>query len=158
MVRSIRKYKSLFLRTRETRIKYLALCVIALHFLSFQAIGYGYTLCLCEEGHVEVVSSLNDLCCKSSENDILTVKAENFFISGAPLCDNCIGLSISDLYHNNNLLRKINQHISHPLPSLPAPYNHVSPSADVLPQNAYYNSVPHLNISLLSFSTVSLLI
>jgi hypothetical protein len=113
---------------------------------------------LCEDGHVEIVSPLNDLCCKSPENDILTVKAENFFIAEAPFCDNCIDLPISDIYHNNNLLRKANHHISHPLPSLPAAYNHVSPSADVLPQNAYYKSVPHLNMSLLSFSTVSLLI
>ncbi len=143
---------------RETRIKYLVLGLIALHFLSFQAIGYGYSLCLCEIGHVEIVPSLNDQCCKCPENDILTVKSENFFISGAPFCDKCIDLSISDIYHNNNLLRKINQHISHPLPSLPAAYNHVPPSANVLPQNAYYDPVPHLNISLISFSTVSLLI
>jgi len=157
MAPSIRKYKSLFLRIRETRIKYLVLCLFFLHIFSIHSIGHGYILCFGNDGHVEIVTSGSDLCGRSSAVDIFTVKAESIFISGASLSDNCIDIPIADACNDARLLVKKSLGVAHPLLSYPA-YNSASQSADVLPQNTIFNSAPHLNIPLLSFSTVSLLI
>ena len=158
MATSIRKYKSFFLTIRATRIKYLVLCLFLLHLFSIHSIGHGSILCFGDDGHVGIVTSGSDLCCKSSAVDILTVKAEGIFISGAPLSDNCIDISIADICNDDGLLTKRSPSVTHQLPSLQVALNPVTPSADILPQNTIFNSAPHLNIPLLSFSTVSLLI
>ena len=157
MATSIRKYKSLFLRIRETRIKYLVLCLFFLHLFSIHSIGHGSILCFGDDGHVGIVTSGSDICCRSSAVDILTVKAEGIFISGALLSDNCTDIPIADICNDDGLLKK-SPSVAHPLPSLQTALNPVTPSSDILPQNTFFNSAPHLNIPLLSFNTVSLLI
>ena len=155
MAASIGKYKSLFLRIRDIRIKYLVMCLFFLHLFSIHSIGHGSILCLGNDGHVEIVTFGSDLCCRSSADNIFTVKAENTHIFGDSLSDNCIDISICN---DDILLVKNNPGTSHPHPSLPSAYNPAPPSADVLPQNTFFNSVPHLRIPLLSFNTICLLI
>jgi hypothetical protein len=133
------------------------LCLFFIHLFSIHSIAHGSILCFGDDGHVGIVTSGSDLCCGSSAVDILIVKAESGFISGAPLSDNCIDIPISDICNDNGLLKR-SFSVAHPLQSLQAARNSVTLTADILPQNTFFNSVPHLSIPLLSFSTVSLLI
>ena len=155
---TVGKHKSIFLRIQEICVTYLLLCLFFLYSSITHLTGLGYSLCFGNDGHVGLEASGAGLCCESSVLDIPTIKAQCILSSEKPPFDCCIDIPIDSICNDDELLAKKAPRISH-LKSFP-PEAHITatPSPDVLLKNAYFESNPHLNIPLLSFSKVSLLI
>ena len=157
-MKTVRTHKSLFLRIQEICITYLVVCLFFLYSFLFHFSGLGYTLCIGNDGHVGLETSGVKLCCESSAHDISTIKVQNLLASGKPSFNCCIDIPIANICNDDELLAKKSPRISHPMSFTPETHVTAALSPDVLHQNANFDSAPHLNIPLLSFSTVSLLI
>jgi hypothetical protein len=155
---TVPKHKSIFLRIQEICVTYLVLCLFFLYSFLTHLTGLGYSLCFGNDGHVGLEASGGSLCCEPSELDISTIEARRFLSSEKPPFDCCIDIPIDSICNDDELLAKKTPRIPH-LMSFP-PEAHITGtlSPDILLKNAYFESNPHLNIPLLSFSTVSLLI
>ena len=158
MMKTVKKHKSVFLRIQEIYVTYLVLCLFFLYSFLSHLTGMGYSLCFGNNGHVGIKTSGAGLCCEFAVVDTSTIKFKNLLASGKPPLECCIDIPIDNICNDDELLIKTSPRISHPISFLPATHVTAALSPDVLLENAYFESNPHLNIPLLSFSTVSLLI
>lgn len=145
-----KKYKSIFLTLKEARIKYLWLCFLMLHTFFIPSAVYGYILCLGNDGHVAIELNETDTCCetslKSSYNERKVIISSDFSVN----C--CVDTIIEG--NNDGFLLSNDNRIIYNLSSILTDFvSEPSLSGQNNPHKSFLFSTPHLNISLLSFST-----